>query len=179
MQMDAGLDTGGVLLERAIAIAPGDTAASLHDKLALLGADAIVDALPRIERGELIATPQPAAGVSYAAKIDKREAALDFTGPAVELARRIRAFDPQPGCTATVRGVALKVFRAHASEGISAEPAHRPGEIVEVRDDGVMVATGAGLLKIGELQKSGGRRLPSGQFLRGFPLAAGECFALP
>jgi methionyl-tRNA formyltransferase len=172
MAMEAGLDTGPMLLARALPIDARDTAASLHDKLAALGADLIVEALARLP--ELTPTPQPEAGITYAAKIDKAEAALDWRRPAAELERAIRAFDPFPGATAAVKGATLKVWRAQPAASGGA-----PGTVLAVDASGILVAAGDGALRLTELQKPGGKRLPVADFLRGFTVAAGDRFALP
>lgn len=174
MQMDAGLDTGDMLLKRAIPIAPDDTTASLHDKLAALGGEMIVDALHRIALCELAPAPQPAEGVTYASKIAKTEAALDFREPAEVLARRLRAFDPFPGGVATIDGQPIKLWRAVAEAG-----AGEPGTILGADGHGVRVACGSGVLRLTELQKPGSKRLAAADFLRGLPLQAGQRFALP
>ncbi|MFN3883921.1 MAG: methionyl-tRNA formyltransferase [Rhodocyclaceae bacterium] len=169
MRMDAGLDTGPMLLQKAIAIGADETAGSLHDKLAELGGRSIVEALQRLDT--LVAQPQPVEGVTYAAKIDKAEAAIDWSQPADVIERRLRAFDPFPGCTAELAGTTLKLWHAELAAGKGA-----PGEILAIWPDGIVVACGEGALKLTELQKPGGRRLPAADFLRGFPLAAGQCF---
>ena len=177
MQMDAGLDTGAMLQEARLAIAPDDTTATLHDKLAADGARLIVDALVRLERsGSLASTPQPADGVTYAEKSGKHEAALDWRKPADVLARQVRAFDPFPGGVAMLDGAALKLW---AAEPGAAAGEAAPGTIVEAGPDGVVVACGAGALRVTQLQKPGGKRLPAREFLAGAPLAAGQRFALP
>ncbi|MDB5801187.1 MAG: methionyl-tRNA formyltransferase [Rhodocyclales bacterium] len=168
MQMDAGLDTGAMLDMRALAIMPNDTTASLHDKLAALGGEMIVDTLRGLEKGVLHATPQPADGVTYASKIAKSESILDFSQPAAVLARRLRAFDPFPGGVATFDGVMIKVWAGNAV-GISGAP----GQVLEVSDAGVVVACGESALRLTELQKPGGKRLSAREFLRGFPIEAG------
>ena len=172
MQMEAGLDTGPVLLAEAVNIGAGDTAATLHDKLAVLGARLVVDALRRLD--SLTPQPQPAEGVTYAAKIDKAEAAIDWTRPAAEIERRIRAFDPFPGCTAQLGESTIKIWRAQPAHGRGA-----PGEILAVAPGGIAVACGEGALNLIELQKPGGRRLASADFLPGFAVAVGQRFALP
>ncbi len=169
MQMDAGLDTGDMLLAAREPITAGDTTASLHDRLAALGGRLIVDALRRLADGGLPRTPQPAAGVTYAAKIAKEEAALDFRLPAEVLLRRIRAFNPFPGASAQVDGVTLKVWGAQR-----AAMGGEPGRLLAVDADGVTVGCGAGALRLTELQKPGGKRLPAAAFLQGFPLQAGQ-----
>ena len=179
MQMDAGLDTGPMISEVRTAIAPGDTTATLHDRLAQLGAKLIVDGLIALERdGTLPATPQPAEGATYAEKIGKQEAALDWRRPAVALARQIRAFDPFPGGAATLDGAQLKLWAAEPVER-PASKAAEPGEILEVSPVGVVVACGEGALRLTQLQKPGGKRLPAREFLAGMPLAAGQRFQLP
>jgi methionyl-tRNA formyltransferase len=171
MQMDAGLDTGPMLLHEAVDIAPAETAGTLHDKLAALGAKLILPALEGLDRGTLAPVPQPAEGVTYAAKIDKREARIDWTRPAVEIERLVRAFDPVPGATGRLRGQDVKVWRAQPCAGAGA-----PGTVLQSSEAGVAVACGTGALLLTELQRAGGKRLAVGNFLRGFPVAAGECF---
>ena len=167
MRMEAGLDTGPMLLKEAIPIADDDSAASLHDKLAVLGARMVVEALHNFDH--LVVTPQPEEGVTYAAKIDKAEAALDFGRPAAELGRCIRAFDPFPGATAMLAGTTLKLWRAQCAAGSGT-----PGEVLAVGDDGIIVACGNGALRLLELQKPGGKRLPVGDFLRGSAIRPGD-----
>lgn len=177
MQMDAGLDTGAMLHEARIPIAPADTTATLHDKLAADGARLIVDALIQLERtGNLPATPQPAEGVTYAEKIGKHESALDWCKSADALARQVRAFDPFPGGVAMLDGAAIKLW---AAEPAAARGDAAPGTIIEAGADGVVVACGTGALRVTQLQKPGGKRLPVREFLAGSPLAAGQRFALP
>ncbi|MFA9438813.1 methionyl-tRNA formyltransferase [Uliginosibacterium sp. sgz301328] len=169
MQMDAGLDTGAMLLRRALPIDAADTTSTLHDKLAALGGTMIVEALRALPT--LTPTAQPEDGVTYASKIAKSESALDFTAPAETLARKLRAFDPFPGGAGTLRGTALKLWRGDAVEG-----AGTPGEVLAADDSGVVVACGQGALRLTELQKPGSKRLPAADFLRGFAIAAGERF---
>jgi methionyl-tRNA formyltransferase len=179
MQMDAGLDTGAMLRAASVAIDPQDTTATLHDKLATLGARLIVEALGELERnGALPATPQPGAGATYAEKIGKHEAALDWRRPADALARQIRAFDPFPGGAATLDdGAVLKVWAAQPTAARAQGAA--PGTIVEVSPDGIVVACGEGALRLTQLQKPGGKRLAVREFLAGSALAAGQRFRLP
>ena len=172
MQMEAGLDTGPMLLAYAIKVSSGETAATLHDKLALLGGRLVVAALN--ESDTLRPVPQPAEGVTYAAKIDKAEAVIDWRRPADEIERRIRAFDPFPGCTAQLGDSTIKIWRALLAEGKG-----HPGEILAVAPEGITVACGTGALQLVELQKPGGRRLASADFLHGFALIPGQCFTLP
>ncbi|MGV0985712.1 MAG: methionyl-tRNA formyltransferase [Limnohabitans sp.] len=173
MQMDAGLDTGDMLLVRTEAILPTDTTAVLHDRLAALGGEAIVQALADIDH--LKRVPQPAEGVNYAHKIEKAEAALDWALPADVLARRIRAFDPFPGMTApltTANGSeTLKLWQALAEpQAQSAEP----GTVVQADASGVRVACGEGQLCLTQLQRPGGKRLSAADFLHGCPLQVGQ-----
>jgi len=175
MQMDVGLDTGAMISEARTPIYADDTTATLHERLAQAGATLIVDALSELERmGKLATTPQPEHGATYAEKIGKHEAALDWRRPAAELARQIRAFDPFPGGVATLEdGTALKIW---AAEAVDAPRAAAPGTIVDVSPEGVVVASGEGALRVTQLQKPGGKRLPVREFLAGAPLAAGQRF---
>jgi len=172
MQMEEGLDTGPMLATQRLPIANDDTTGSLHDKLAELGGKMIVDALHTLEQGPLIATPQPETGTNYAAKITKEEAALDFTQSAQELARKIRAFNPFPGACARWNDVPIKLWRA---EVVSSGADNKSGQLLAANaHDGVIVACGTGALRLTELQKSGGKRLPAAEFLKGFPLNDGH-----
>ena len=171
MRMDAGLDTGPVLARRTLPIDAADTARGLTDALARLGADLLVDTLRELD--SLSAQAQPAEGVTYAAKIEKAEAPLDFRVPAAILARKVRAFDPFPGASASIGGQVIKVW--------SAEPglhSRMPqGEVLAAGSDGVAVAAGDGTsLLLTELQRAGGKRLPVREFLKGFPLVPGNRF---
>lgn len=169
MQMDAGLDTGPMLLQRAINIEPEDTAGSLHDKLSKLGADSIVAALSRMEGSDLPAVPQPDHGVAYATKVLKGEAELDLRRPAEPLERLIRAMNPIPGACIRVGDIPVKVWRA-ALVAVDGEP----GEILPSDPSSILVACGEGGLSLLELQKPGGRRLAAREFLRGFSVVAGS-----
>ena len=170
MQMEAGLDTGPMLLQAKLPITPDDTSATLHDKLAKQGAELIVDALEQLEAGTLSATPQPAQGVTYAEKILKQEAAIDWTLPAAEIERRIRALQPFPVMQTTWRGEVLRIWRAAAIVSASANPG-----VIQMADaDKLIVSCGSGALEILELQRAGGKRLATRDFLRGAKLAAGD-----
>lgn len=173
MQMDAGLDTGDMLLRETLPIAADDTTGSLHDRLASLGARLVVEALEIAACGALRGEPQPAEGVTYAHKIEKAEAALDWTAPAEVLARRVRAFNPFPGAATALGGEVVKVWAARA-EGSTGH--HPPGTVVSLGDDGIRVQTGDGVLVLAELQRAGGKRLSASEFLRGFGLRAGQVF---
>jgi methionyl-tRNA formyltransferase len=165
MGMEEGLDTGPMMLIERVGIQDTDTTGSLHDKLAALGATMIVEALRRMERGELPSTPQPEQGVTYAAKISKDEAKLDFGLPAVDLWRRVRAFNPFPGAQGSVNGTAIKIWNAELAEGKG-----EPGQVVSADAQGIVVACGEGALRLLQLQKPGGKRLAAGEFLKSFPL---------
>ena len=171
MQMEAGLDTGPVLLRGSFPIAADDTSATLHDRLAALGATLVVDALARLP---LPAEAQAADGVTYAQKIGKAEALIDWSLSADELDRHIRAFNPFPGAQAQFAGQTVKLWRALPVEG-----AGEKGQILRVDRDSIVVACGSGALAVCELQKAGGKRLPVRDFLAGHPLKAGDRFDLP
>lgn len=173
MRMEAGLDTGPMLLKGRLPITDADRVATLHDKLAALGARLIVEALPRLARGELPGEPQPAEGVTYAAKLEKSEAVLDWRQTAVVLSRAVRAFDPYPGTVARIEGQTIKVWRAEPAPG-----AGEPGTVLAANADGILVACGEGALRLVELQKSGGKRLQAADFLHGFALKPGQRFSL-
>lgn len=167
MQMNAGLDTGPVLLQKKIAIAPDDDAETLHEKLAALGAAAIVEALVDRQAGRARALPQSADGITYARKIDKREIYLDWTRPAIELERAVRAFRP---AVASLNGERLRLWRARVVEGHGL-----PGELLRAGPD-LTIACGEQALMVSELQRPGGKRLAAAEFLRGRPLAPGVRF---
>jgi len=169
MEVELGLDSGPMLLAESLPITASDTAASLHDKLATQGARLIVDALRRFD--SLTPTVQPEEGVTYAKKIEKTEAALDWSLPAEVLERRIRAFDPFPGCLGHLKQTAVKIWRSERAEG-----AGEPGTVLTVANDGIVVACGSGALRLTELQKPGGKRLSARDFLHGFAVAVGDRF---
>lgn len=166
MQMDAGLDSGPVLLSARQPINEDDTASSLQNRLAEQGALLIVEALAGLP---LPAQSQPPAGITYAAKINKAESALDWRLPAIQLERQVRAFNPVPGASCCLDGNLLKVWRAELVAG-----AGLPGEILAVQRSGIVVACGEGALRLVELQKAGGKRLAAAQFLAGTPVVQGS-----
>jgi methionyl-tRNA formyltransferase len=174
MQMDEGLDTGPMLLTRSELINATDTTGSLHDRLAALGGELIVDALKKLQQGGLLAQAQPTDGMTYAAKISKQEADLDFRLPAETLLRRIHAFNPFPGAVVHLHETAVKIWQAS-----SVEAKGKPGEILSVTSEGVVVACGSGALKLLELQKPGGKRLAAAQFIQGFAMEPGQCLQIP
>ena len=169
MQMEAGLDTGPLLAQQALPIAPADDAQTLHDRLAVLGARMIVATLEDIAQGRARAVPQPAAGVTYAHKIGKGDAAIDWGTSAVQIERAIRALRPAPGASTTLHGTALKLWRASVADARGA-----PGSVLEASPAGILVACGDGALRVTELQRAGGKRLAAADFLRGQRVDPGE-----
>lgn len=168
MQMEEGLDTGPMLLIERTAITPQDTTATLHDKLAAMGAQMMVKVLHKMEKGLVEAVPQPEQGVTYANKILKEEAALDFSQPARDISRKIRAFNPFPGAHGEVNGTVIKLWGAEVLDGGSSTA---PGQVIAAdAQHGIIVACGEGALRLTQLQKPGGKRLPAAEFIKGFPL---------
>ena len=181
MQMDAGLDTGDMLLVERLPIhhdgATPDTTARLHDRLADMGGRMIVEALHLAARGELVRQPQPAEGITYAHKVEKHEALVDWTQNAASIVRRIRAFDPFPGASTLLAGDTIKLWAADVQPGTEdavAAPVSAPGTVVSVSSDGIAVRAGTGIVSLTELQRPGGKRLGVADFLRGFDVAAGQ-----
>ena len=173
MQMDEGLDTGDILTVHPVPITSSATAATLHDELAGMGGQAIVDAIQQLQAGTLVATPQPDDGITYAAKLEKSEAPLDFTRPAIELERKIRAFDPVPGATMLLPGIEqpVKIWEAQAiSSAQAASPASKtaPGALLSISPEGLDFSTGDGVLRVLTLQKPGGKRQPVAAFVQGW-----------
>jgi methionyl-tRNA formyltransferase len=169
MQMDEGLDTGDMLIIETTPITPDDTTATLHDKLAALGARLIVQALaaPALQR-----QPQPQDGITYAHKIDKAEATIDWTLPAAVIERRVRAFDPFPGACFGAHGETVKLWRAEVVPGTG-----RPGEVLVVSPERVVVACGEGALALRQVQRAGGRRIDVAAWLQSHPLQPGQLLA--
>ena len=168
MQMNEGLDTGAMLLVEPLAITNTETAATLHDKLAEQGARLIVAALQALPLGTLTAQPQPVEGSTYAAKLDKAEAALDFTQPAEQLARRIRAFNPAPGATLQLPDIdePVKVWNAVALTTSTQQAT--PGTVIGASPEGLDLATAQGVLRLTELQRAGGKRQSAAAFIQGW-----------
>jgi methionyl-tRNA formyltransferase len=160
MQMDAGLDTGAMLATETVTIAENDSTGSLHDKLAALGGTMIVKTLEQIT--ELTPVPQPEAGVTYAAKITKTEALLDFNLPAQQLARNIRAFNPAPGAYFLAQEKIIKVWQAHV-----VDQSGTPAKLISADAHGIIIACQQQALCITELQPAGGKRLSAAQFIAG------------
>ena len=172
MQMDAGLDTGDMLLMHSMPVGAQDTPGSLHDRLAVLGGQMVVQALQALAAGGLTRTPQPADGIVYARKIAKAEALIDWVQPAAVLLRRIRAFNPAPGAGTRLQGEAIKIWAAQAS-ALKLPDQVRPGSIVAVGDGQLSVAASEGVVDLLEVQRAGGKRLPVAEFLRGITLQPG------
>jgi methionyl-tRNA formyltransferase len=172
MMMNEQMDAGDVLLQRTTAIAPDDTAGTLGERLARLGADAIGEAIDGLHAGRLRPRPQPSAGVTFAPRIEVEQARLDWRRPAAELAREVRALAPAPSAFTTLGGKRLQVHRA---EVVTTTATATPGTILALGSDGITVATGAGALRLLEVQLEGRRRLPAGQFVAGARLATGAC----
>jgi methionyl-tRNA formyltransferase len=198
MQMDVGLDTGPIRLVRPLPIGRDETSGSVHDRLAVLGAQAIVEAIGLLEAGRLPLSPQPADGVTHAAKIVKADALIDWSRPAQAIVDQLRAFDPAPGCLAELArlpGAALKVWRARAVEPTPqlmaplVAPADvqgggfAPGTVIGMCEGALRVACGgpdqAESIDLLELQRAGGRRLPATAFVAGFPIGAGDRLQFP
>lgn len=182
MQMDAGLDTGDMLLRDALPIEAADTTGSLHDKLADMGGALIVQALQDAQQGVVHPVKQPDEGVTYAHKIEKAEAAVDWRLSAAAIDRRVRAFNPFPGATAQMGDEVIKLWRAHVeTDATQAHPSHQatpslPGTVLSANEHGVRVQCGEGVLCITELQRAGGKRLSAAEFLRGFAVVPGQVF---
>lgn len=161
MQMDEGLDAGPVYLIKRIPLAADETGGSLHDRLSLLGAEALLEALPGIADGSLQPQPQDDSAATYAAKLEKREAQIDWSRPALEIERQVRAFNPWPVAYTRYENANLRIWQAHALEGMSAEP----GTVMSATRDGVDVSTGNGLLRVTRLQMPGKRAMDAADFI--------------
>ncbi|SDD77351.1 methionyl-tRNA formyltransferase [Variovorax sp. CF079] len=172
MQMDAGLDTGDMLLAESLAIGE-DSTAQLHDRLAALGGRLIADALKQADAGTLHPEPQPGEGVTYAHKVEKHEAQVDWTQDAATIVRRIRAFDPFPGASSALDGETIKLWAARVQPGT---PADAAGTVLAAGAPGIAVAARDGVVVITELQRPGGKRLAAADFLRGFDIKPGQVF---
>ena len=171
MQMDEGLDTGPMVLRETIAIAADETAGTLHDRLAALGARLIADALDGLAAGKLKATPQPPDGVVYAAKLTRGDEIIDWRKDADEIARQVRALSPAPGAWFPAKGERIKLLAALVVDGRG-----EPGRIL---DDQLTIACGSGALRPLQLQRAGRGPVPAADFLRGFPLPSGTRLPLP
>lgn len=172
MQMDEGLDTGDMLLKKSCTIATDDTAQTLHDKLAHLGAQCIVEALRQLESGKLQSEQQDARQATYAAKLTKLEAQLDWNRDAAQLERAVRGYFPFPTAHTSFGDTPIKILRAHLADGKNSAP----GTVTAVNKDGIFVACGNGTLALEVLQKPGGKALPAMQFVQSLPIKAGDRF---
>ena len=177
MRMDEGLDTGPVFLSAAVSIEKHETAASLHDKLAALGARKIVEALTGIAGGKLQSQAQSHDGATYASKITREQALIDWKRSATEIERAIRAFNPFPVAHSKINDETVKIWAANVcAVGRAFVAINDPGVIVDVIEEGIVVVCGDGLLCLTQLQRPGGKRLHAADFLRGFPLQPGQRF---
>lgn len=166
MQMDEGLDTGGILSQRRLPIGPADDAGTVHDALAATGAGLVVETLAELAEGRCRARPQPDQGVTYAAKIDRAETRIDWRRPAAEIHRQVRGLSPYPGAWLVAGGARVRVLAARPVDGAALPP----GTAI---DDGAAIACGSGALRLERLQRAGKQPVDAGAFLRGFPLPAG------
>ena len=167
MQMEAGLDTGPILLERRTPIARDDTGGSLHDRLSALGADVLADGLRHLLASDMpAAVPQADEGVTYAHKLDKAEAKLDFQRPAIELERQVRAFDPWPVAEGEIAGERLRIWAAQA---LAIEHHAAPGDVIAAGREGIDVACGQGVLRVLAVQRAGGKRMGVMDYLNARP----------
>lgn len=172
MQMDIGLDTGDMLLKSACPIAADDTAQTLHDKLAGLGAEAIVTALQQLAQGSLVPQCQDDAQATYAAKLSKAEAQINWSKDAAEIERAVRAYNPFPAAASSCNGTPIKIWRASLGGAAKGEP----GTIMAIDKTGIMVACGNGSLRLEVLQRPNAKALPASQFIQGFALQPGDRF---
>jgi methionyl-tRNA formyltransferase len=171
MQMDAGLDTGPMLLRRSIRIEPEDSGGSLHDRLAAEGANALLEALDRLANGSAVPVAQPESGVTYAAKLDKAEARIDWTGRAIDIERQVRAFNPWPIAETLYEGEQLRVLKARAElEDFTRLGGQPPGTILSTSERAVLVQCGTGQLAIAEVQRPGKRPVSARDFANQAPL---------
>lgn len=172
MQMAEGLDTGPVFLCERTEITPDDTGGTLHDRLAEMGAAALLECLGMLASGDM---PEPAGQddrrATYAPKLDKKEAEIDWNAPAEEIERRIRAFNPWPVCWSEIQGERLRAWRAEAT---AQKHSFRPGTVVTAGPEGIVIAAGSGLVRLLEVQRAGGKRMTASEYLNAHPLKAGE-----
>lgn len=172
MQMDEGLDTGAMLLKTPCAVSVSETTQTLHDKLAKLGAEAIVETLNKLSHGNISGVAQDAAQASYAAKIIKSEAQLDWTQSAAQLDRAIRAYNPVPGAYSTLNGTTIKIWQASVLNEVRGEP----GTVLAVNKQDIQVACGQGAMSLQVLQRPNGKSLPVSQFVQGYTFKVGDRF---
>ncbi|MEP6604958.1 MAG: methionyl-tRNA formyltransferase [Nitrosospira sp.] len=172
MQMNQGLDTGAMLLQRSIVIAQHDTAQTLHDRLSLLGALCLVETLAHLHERRLSAIPQNEIAATFAPKLEKSEAEIDWRLSAENINRAVRAFNPRPGAYSTIRGASMKIWQA----SVAAHAPGKPGEIAAIGRDGIVVVCGDGTLVLEIVQKYGGKKMSAAEFLLGQPLRPGDRF---
>lgn len=168
MQMEAGLDTGPMLLAKTVQVGERESAGELHDRLATLGAQALVEALDEWQAGRLTSSQQPAEGVTYAPKIHKEEALIDWSSPALAIDRQIRAFNPWPVAETRWEGRQLRIWSAEPSTPVGSGA---PGQVLEAADGRLLVATGAGVLKLTRVQLAGRRAVTAAEFLNAHAMA--------
>ena len=172
MQMDEGLDTGAVLLKKSCVITVDDTSASLLDKLAILGAETIIEALRSIEYLRVRSEPQDSAQTSYAAKLNKDEGKINWMGNAIQIARAVRAYNPFPGAVATFNSIPIKIWQAHVCSG----RAGVPGSVLAVEKGGIIVGCGSGAICLEVLQRPNAKAMSAAQFVQGFAIHPGDHF---
>ncbi len=175
MQMDAGLDTGDMLLKKNCPIAPDDTSQTLLDKLTALGAEAIVEALPLLAQNRLMHVPQDDTQATYAAKLSKAEAQIDWSLAAEQIARAVRAYNPFPVATTTLNATPVKIWKASVRSELSGEP----GAVLAVEKDGIVVGCGKGSLCLEVLQRPNAKAMAAAQFIQGFPVHSGDRCTAP
>lgn len=173
MQMDAGLDTGAMLLKKTCLISDNDTAQSLHDKLAMLGAQLIVETLQALQKGKLHGEIQDNSQANYASKISKAEAQIDWSLSAAQLERSIRAYNPTPVANTTLNGITIKIWQASIAKTGQGEA----GTVLALTEQGIEVACGTGALCLEVLQKPNSKAMPYKQFLQAFPVKVGDRFS--
>lgn len=180
MQMDAGLDTGDMLLKKNCPIAPSDTAQTLLDKLTALGADAIVEALPTLEQNRLTRKPQDNTQATYAAKLTKAEAQIDWANDAEQIERAVRAYNPFPVATTTLKATPVKIWKASVRAGLPGKPGTvLPGTVLSVEKDGIIVACGTNALCLEMLQRPNAKAMAASQFVQGFAVHPGDRCSAP
>jgi methionyl-tRNA formyltransferase len=173
MQMDAGIDTGDMILARKTEISQTDTAGTLLDRLAEIGAEAILEALDMIEAGTAQRVPQDHAQNTYAPMVSKETGRIDWNKSAIEIANLIRGLNPAPGAFAALKGEALKIWEAEPAES---EPGHKPGEVIGSSKRGLLVKTGDGALLLAKVQAAGSKAMPAADYFRGHPMPEGSSF---
>lgn len=171
MRMDEGMDTGPILFRKEVPVLPDETAGQLHDRLALISGDLIIEALDHMATNPVVETPQDDALATYAAKIEKQMGLIDWNLSAEKVSALIRGMDPRPGAYTLLEGKNVKLFSSHVLEGEATDGV--PGRVRRPKDGGLIVETGQGALEIREIQFPGKRKLPAVDFLRGFSLPEG------